>query len=172
MLRLTGPELTLQLDAQSVLIVRKAASAETNVAAELASGTMVFSVSKTIGFVVSADDASIRPAANAATVAHIRIATPKELRIYAQRGDLEFSYRGETETIPEGASYRVVLDPSEKEVDDSQAHYGHKRAVIKHPVRFLLIAVGVAAAIAIPLLLPQSESPDKPGAFPSAASKH
>jgi hypothetical protein len=172
MLRLTSPELTLQLEAQSALIVRSAATPDAAVAAELASGTMVFSVATAGKLVVSGDGASICAARNTPTVAHVRVANRKELRVYAQRGDLEFSYRGETEIIPEGAAYRIVLDPSEKEMGDSQRDQPQKKPGALHYVKFLLLAVGVAAAIAIPILLNQSESPDKPGAFPSGASKH
>jgi len=80
-LRITGPALTLQLDAQSILTLRRPAGSEDAIEAELASGTLVFSAARNGSISVVANDASIRPAANAATIAHIRVVNPKELRI-------------------------------------------------------------------------------------------
>jgi hypothetical protein len=101
-----------------------------SIVAELASGTLIFSAARPRNLVVMADDALIRPSPNASTIAHIRVVTRKELRIYAQRGALEFSYHGENEVIAEGAAYRVLLDPSEKEAavtwESEQAGKSHK----------------------------------------------
>src|SRR5260370_40378884 len=60
-----------------------------------------------------ADEALIRPVGEGPTVAEVTIIGPKELQIRARRGALQFSYRDETENFPEGASYRIVLDPPE-----------------------------------------------------------
>src|SRR4029077_8524444 len=95
----------------------------------------------------------IQPAANAASVAHIRVVNPKELRIYAQRGALEFSYHGESELIPEGAAYRVLLDPSDKELAAfSDSGEAGKNAGKPH-TKFLLLAIAIAAGGASHVLL-------------------
>jgi hypothetical protein len=70
---------------------------------------------------------------------------------------LEFFYHGESDVIAEGAAYRVLLDPSEKEVaalesEPAKVHY-----------KFLLIVIGTAAGIAIPVVMHELENPDKPG---------
>jgi hypothetical protein len=78
--------------------------------AQLQTGTVVFSTAKAAGMEILADEAVIRPVADAPTVAQVTIIGPKELQISARRGALEFSYAGETEKIAEGASYRVLLD--------------------------------------------------------------
>jgi hypothetical protein len=85
-LRISGPALTLQLDAQSILILRHPATTEDRIEADLARGTLVFSATRNGSISVLANDALIRPAANAATMAHIRVVNLKELRIYAQGG--------------------------------------------------------------------------------------
>jgi hypothetical protein len=56
----------------------------------------------------------------------------RELRIYAQRGALELSYHDETKGIPEGAAYRVLLDPSEKEAAASASVSATRKPVTVH----------------------------------------
>jgi len=168
-LRITGASLRLQLDAQSILTLRRPADAENSMEADLASGTLVFSAARNGGITVVADDATIRPAASAATVAHIRVVNPKELRICAQRGALEFSYHGENEVIPEGAAYRVLVDPSEKELAAFSDSEGGKKKAGKPHTKFLLLVIAIAAGVTIPVLMPHFESPDRPG--PTSVSK-
>jgi hypothetical protein len=161
-LRITGPSLTLQLDAQSILTLRRPADAEDGMEANLASGTLVFSAARNGSITVVANDALIRPTATAATLAHIRVVNLKELRIYARRGALEFSYHGESEVIPEGAAYRVLLDPSEKELAAFSDSEEAKKKAGKPHNKFLLLAIAVAAGVVIPVLIHALESPDRP----------
>ncbi|PYU63752.1 MAG: hypothetical protein DMG49_27895 [Acidobacteria bacterium] len=79
--------------------------------ARLQIGTVVFSTAKAAAMEVLADEAFIRPLADAPTVAQVTVVGPKELQIRVRRGALQFAYAGETEKIAEGASYRIVLDP-------------------------------------------------------------
>jgi hypothetical protein len=161
-LRISCPALTLQLNEQSMLIVRPPAGPEGGLVAELASGTLIFSAARTRNIVVVADDALIRQSPNAPAIAHIRVVTPKELRIYAQRGALEFSYHGENEVIAEGAAYRVFLDPSEKEAAVWESEQVGKNS-INHHHKFLFLTIGVTAGAGIPMLTHELESPDRPG---------
>jgi hypothetical protein len=161
-LRIASPALTLQLNAQSVLIVQRPAGPEGGVVAEVASGTVIFAAARTGKIVVVADDALIRPAANVPTVAHIRVVNRKELRIYAQRGALEFFYHGENETIAEGAAYRVLLDPSEKEAAVTWESEQTGKNPINHHHKFLFLTIGIAAGVGIPVLMHDLESPDRP----------
>ena len=133
------------------------------VVAELASGTLVFSAARTGNIVVVADDALIRPATNVSAIAHVRVVNARELRIYAQRGSLDFSYHGASETIPEGSAFKVLLDPSEKEPRLSESDKDGKKVPSKHHPTFLLVVVGIAAGVGIPLLMHALESPDRPG---------
>ena len=161
-LRITSPGLTLHLEALSVLTLRHPDTTEDSVEADLARGTMVFSAARNDNFSIVANDALIRPAANAAAIAHIRVVNLKELRIYAQRGSLEFSYHGESEVIAEGAAYRVLLDPSEKDAMALESEPTNKKAARAHN-KFLLIAMGIALGVAIPVVIHDVESPDRPG---------
>jgi hypothetical protein len=130
-LRVSALSLTLRLGAQSILVLRHHASTAGSVQAELACGTLVFSAARSDSVSVVAGDALIRPAANTATLAYIRVVNPKELRIYAQRGALEFSYHGESEVIAEGSAYRVLLDPSEKETAALESEPGQSALQVR-----------------------------------------
>ena len=164
-LRISSSGLALQLEAQSTLVLRHPANPEAGTTAELASGTLVFSAAQAGNIIVMADDALIRPATKSPAIAHIRVVSRRELRIYAQRGALDFSYHGESATIPEGAAYRVLLDPSEAEARVSTEPDQDKKSPTKKPHlgKFVFIAVGVALGIGIPLLMHALESPDRPG---------
>ncbi|HEX4545710.1 MAG TPA: hypothetical protein VH110_05075 [Candidatus Acidoferrum sp.] len=81
--------------------------------AQLRMGTVVFSTAKAGAMEVLADEAFIRPMIDGPTIAQVTVVSPKELQIAARRGALEFSYRGETQKIPEGGSYRIILEPPE-----------------------------------------------------------
>ena len=166
-LRITIPSLTLQLGGQSSMELGHAAGAQANILAELGSGTLVLSAAPTGTIVVAANEALIRSAANAATVAQVRLVNRKELRIFVQRGALEFSYHGDSETMSEGKAYRVLLDPSEREVAASGSDQAPNRPW-NHRRTFILvsIAVAVAAGIAIPVIIHDVESPDRPGPTP------
>ncbi len=161
LLRLNAGATSLHLAPQTSLTVRLAGSGQ-GTQVELDIGTLVFSSSKPPAIAVRANDAWIRPASNAPTVAHIRIVNRKELRISAQRGSLQLSHEGESAVIPEGVAYQVLLDP-----DDDSARASSTAQVSKKSGKarraFLLILIGAAAGIGIPILIHSFESPDHPG---------
>jgi hypothetical protein len=158
-LRVACGGVTMQLDAGSSLVVRRSAAPASNVFGELASGTVVFSVAPMLNVIIIAKDAYILPATSVRTVAHVRVVNSRELRISADRGPVEFSYHGETQVIPEGKAYRVLLDPSEKE---SSALGSGQHGPTNPPRRFLLVALGVAAAITVFAVIHALESADRP----------
>lgn len=128
--------------------------------AELTEGTLIFSSARASAVAIRADDASIRPAADGATIAQITVAGPKELLISARRGSLAFSYRDESRIVAEGESYRVILDPP----DDSQDKAGQgppKRAGRKKKAALWLLIGGIALATVF-ITHEAIESPDCP----------
>jgi hypothetical protein len=163
-LRISNSALTLHLGASSSLTLHRAAAPEDNVQAELGSGTVIFSTGQAGNIAVIADYALIRPANHASTIAQIRVMTPKELRIYAQRGALDFSYHGQSAVIPEGAVYRVLLDPSEREVDAASESGRGRKPPAKGHAKFVLLVIGMVAGGVIPAMRHHHpmESPDRP----------
>ncbi len=163
-LRLNAGTTALHLAPQTSLTVRLTASGQST-QVELAAGMLVFSVANPPAVAVHANNAWIRPASNAPTVAHIRIVNRKELRISAQRGSLQFSYEGESAVIPEGVAYRVLLDPQDNSASPSASGQpGRKSGKVRKS--FLFIAIAAAAAVAAILEMPHFESPDHPGTAP------
>src|SRR5579859_1969413 len=73
---------------------------------KLAAGTIVFSSAKAAAMDVEVAQAHIRPASDQPTVAQIAVAGPKAINVRAQRGSVQFSYRGETQLVQEGSAYR------------------------------------------------------------------
>jgi hypothetical protein len=131
--------------------------------AELVEGTLVFSTAQTGELEIQAREAHIRPAGAGRTVAEVSVIGPKELHIYARRGALLFSYRGESKTIAEGESYKVILDPAEDGSDNKQT----KKKPGQPPKAFLLVAAGAGAGAAAVFVYEehkhkQMESPDHP----------
>ena len=162
LLLLRGDATMLQLAEESVVTVRSRTNGAQGTEAELDKGTLVFSTSRADALEIVAQAACIRPTTSARTVAQVSVTGAKELRVYARLGSLQFSYREETETIAEGASYRVILDPAE---DDPQKKEAAKAGRQRKAFLFLVISAGAAAAAVIvyehhghkPM-----ESPDRP----------
>ena len=158
MLRMRSGTTGLELAEASVISVQNPPNGVQGMEVELDKGTLVFSAARAASLNVIAREASIRPVADTRTVAQITVTGPKELRVCARRGALQFSYRGETETLAEGKSYRVILDQPDngpKEEPPPQA---------KLPKGFRIVIIGEAAAVvALGIYeLREPESPDRP----------
>jgi len=165
MLVLRGDAITLELVEESTLIVRRRAENEArSTEAELTRGSLIFSAERAAALDVAVLAARVHPRADVRTVAQVSITEPKELSIYARRGSLQFSYRGETATIAEGAALRIVLDPP----DDESGSMGTVKPS-KQRKAFLLSAIGAGVAAASMLEYEKHhhhrrhvESPDRP----------
>ena len=138
----------LQLEQETSLTLDSVAPGEKGVAVDLGSGTVVFSTTGASAVVVRTNGAIIRAADDAPMIAHVRVVGPNELRIFAQRGALDFSYREEQALITEGACYRVLLNTSgEDPVNPGAAGTQTKSVGLAHKA-FVFIAIGVGATAA------------------------
>jgi hypothetical protein len=143
--------------------------ATTGALADLAGGSLVFSSALASAMEIRAREARIRAAKNVPTIAQISVVGPKELRVTARRGALEITYRDETERVPEGASYRVLLDPSPADIPMAANGRGPgswpatpPRPSGKQGKGLLLIAAGAATVVTVWAMHEAWESPDKP----------
>ncbi len=162
-LRLRCNGALLELAEKSAVLVHRAGNQAQDAEAELVQGTLVFSTAQTGELEIQAREAHIRSAGAGRTVAQVSVIGPKELHIYVRRGAVLFSYRGESKTIAEGESYKVILDPAEDGSDKKQT----KKKPGQPPKSFLLVAAGAAAGAAAVLVYEehkhkQMESPDRP----------
>jgi hypothetical protein len=159
-LRLRSGAALLYLPGQSGVTLHSAAA---GTQASLTAGTLVFSAAKAAAMEIHADEARIRPAKDEPTVAQVTMVGPKELRVFARRGALAFSYREETEMIPEGASYRVILDPPDTaETPAQRGPVSGPRKPGKYNKAFFFVIFGAVGATTVWAVHEAWESPDKP----------
>lgn len=153
----------LELAEKSAVLVHRVGNETQDAEAELLEGTWDFSTARAGEFEIQAREAHTLPAGKGRTVAQVSVIGPKELHIYARRGAVLFSYRSESNTIAEGESYEVMVDPPADGSDKKQSAQKPGRP----PKAFLLVAGGGGAAAAAVILYEQHkhkdvESPDHP----------
>jgi hypothetical protein len=81
-------------------------------AANLTRGEVVLSSGQGQKFSLLADGATIQPSTSQPTVAQVTWVSPKELLLMSRKGALQVSMGDETQTVGDGASYRMVIDPA------------------------------------------------------------
>jgi hypothetical protein len=132
--------------------------------ADISSGSISFSFSPDQYFLVSVHGALIGPAAPMPTIGEITMLDRRSFEIRARRGPLKIVYRDDSELIPEGKTYRVVLDDRSDTITPASV-----KTKSPHPAgrrRFIfLFLVGVAALAAVGTAagyVQSVESPDCP----------
>jgi hypothetical protein len=123
---------------------------------ELTRGTVRLSVATGTVGEVCASGACVRSSGATPVVVQVSVLGPRVLSVFARRGPVTLTYHDESETIAEGRSYRVILDPPDegRTADRTAKKPGKSKA-------FLLIAIAVTA-ITIPFVGEEFESPDRP----------
>lgn len=149
-LRLLVGDALLYLAEQSTVVVHsEAGGAAKKFAAELAAGAAVLTLNAKVVGEITARSASVRPLSETHGAVRVEIAGPRELVIFAQRGSAQISYAGESEIIPEGKAYRVLLNPEA----DPQPGRGDEKPAFKKRKALILIAIGLGAAGGIAAIL-------------------
>lgn len=138
--------------------------------ARLVLGTATFSTGNAHAFTLYASKAAIRPQTDAPTIGTVIYLSDKELLVTARRGGLTVTVEDEEQVIPEGNSFRVLLDPSaiaaqgpEGAGSGGRRDQGRGGGPLKAGrSRFLLIATGLIAAGTGVAIYKAMESPDRP----------
>lgn len=132
----------------------------------LSTGTAGFSTTTIKGLELLFGEGQLRPLANGPTFAQIKVAGPKELLVTTRRGALVFSLDDNSAVIPEGNTFRVILDPPASTATQGPRGVGTKgsggpprKAGRNRFVIVVAVGVGAATVIAVHEAL---ESPDKP----------
>jgi hypothetical protein len=134
-------------------------------AATLNSGSATFSTANSKAFAVHVASAVIRPNTDKPTIGKVSVVNPKELVVQCTRGSLSIAVEDDVREIPEGAAYRVVLDPN---AADPQGPRGAgTKGYGGPPIRaarskFIWYVIGVTAVVTIWALHEALESDDKP----------
>jgi hypothetical protein len=94
--------------------------------AKLLHGTATLSTGNAHAFTLYASTATIRPETDAPTIGQVTYVDDKELYVSARRGALTVTVEDETQVIPEGKSYQVLLDPSAAPQEPAGAGSGNQ----------------------------------------------
>lgn len=142
--------------------------------AKLLQGTATFSTGNAKAFTLLASRAVIRSDSDAPTIGQVTYLSEKELLVVSKRGPLNVTVDGETQIIPEGSSYRVMLDPQPMAQGPEGAGSGHDKDKDKKnkgtggpPLRagrnyFVPIVVGATAIVSGLAISEALESPNRP----------
>jgi hypothetical protein len=134
-------------------------------AATLTLGTAIFSTANSNAFALHVRSAVIGPNSNQPTIGQVTVLTPKELIVRCTRGTLRIAVEDDVREIPEGAAYRVVLDPSAADPQGPRGA-GSKGSggppVYAARSKFLWYAVAVVALVTFFALDEVFESPHRP----------
>jgi hypothetical protein len=164
LLRVRAGAAQFYLPGQSALTLH---SAPGGAIAKLTTGRIVFSSAKAAAMDIEFAQAHIRPSSDQPTVAQISIAGRKTVDVRAQRGSVQFSYRGQTQLVPQGADYRFILDPSDEDRSVASSTPPFPNTKVTGPggkenkafLYFIIGGIGVITYLAIDEAV---ESPDKP----------
>jgi len=120
--------------------------------ANLNGGTIVLSTTSGQPFLLHANGASIRPGTAQMTIAQVTRVNANELLLSSRKGTLEVSAEGEVRSIPEGSSYRMIIEPADPA--SPQVAAGRNKIIW---VLILLGGIGAGVGIWRAVI-----SPDKP----------
>jgi hypothetical protein len=136
--------------------------------AKLLHGTATFSTGNARAFTLFASTASVRSQTDEPTIGQVTFLSEKELLVTAKRGRLIVTVEDETQVVPEGTSYRVLLDPDMAQGPEGAGGgkggpYGQKGGPLKAGrSRFLIVATAVTAVAVWFAVSEALESPDRP----------
>ena len=133
-------------------------------AATLALGSATFSTANSKAFAIHFASAVVRPKTDQPTIGLVKVLGAKELAVKCIKGSLSIAVEDEVREIPEGAAYRVVLDPNA----DPQGPRGAGTKGIGGPPikaaksKFIWFAIAVAVGVTAYAASEVYESPEKP----------
>ena len=133
--------------------------------ATLTSGSATFSTANSKAFALHVGAAVIRPNTDQPTIGQVTVLSARELVVKSTRGSLSVTVEDDVRVIPEGAGYRIVLDPSAAEPQGPRG--AGTKGVGGPPIKgakskFMWYAIGVTAVVTYFALDEVLESPDRP----------
>ena len=136
-------------------------------AATLILGSATFSTANSKAFALHVASAVIRPNTDQPTIASVTVLNAKEFVVKSTRGSLTVAVEDDVREVPEGAGYRVVLDPSAAASDSQGPRGAGSKGIGGPPIkaaksRFIWFAIAVSAVITWFAVHEVFESPDRP----------
>jgi hypothetical protein len=134
-------------------------------AATLTLGSATFSTANSNAFALHVASAVIRPNTNQPTIGQVTVLNPKELIVKSTRGSLSIAVEDDVREIPEGAAYRIVLDPNAADAQGprgagTKGYGGSPMKAAKS--RFIWFAVAATAVVTVFGFTEVFESPARP----------
>jgi len=138
---------------------------DANPAATLTLGSATFSTANSNAFALHVASAVIRPNTNQPTVGRVTVLNPKELIVKSTRGSLSIAVDDDVREIPEGAAYRIVLDPHAADPQGprgagTKGYGGSPMKAAKS--RFVWFAVAATGVVTVITFREVFESPARP----------
>ncbi|MBA0088764.1 MAG: hypothetical protein HRJ53_27555 [Acidobacteria bacterium Pan2503] len=135
--------------------------------ATLTAGTATFSTANSKAFALHVATAVLRPNTDQPTVGKVIVLGPKELMVKSIRGSLEIAVEDDVREIPEGAAYRVVLDPNPPEPQGPRGA-GTTKGTGGPPIKgakskFLWYVIAITGGVTTWVALESMESEDGKG---------
>jgi ferric-dicitrate binding protein FerR (iron transport regulator) len=170
----TGDSGSVQLRAGAARFLLAASSAATvgeeggMPTATLLRGSATFSTANAKAFALNASTAVIRPKSDDPTVGQVRILSEKQLVVSCTRGALTITVGDDSRVIPEGSSYRIVLDPAREEAQTQPPPQGAGTKGSGGPPisagtsKFVWYATGTVALVTGIVVYLALESSDRP----------
>lgn len=136
-------------------------------AATLTLGSATFSTANSKAFALHVASAVIRPNTDQPTIGSVTVLNAKEFVVKSTRGSLTIAVEDDVREIPEGAGYRVVLDPSAAASEAQGPRGAGTKGIGGPPIkaaksRFIWFAIAVTAVITWFAVDEVFESPDRP----------
>ncbi len=138
---------------------------DANPAATLTLGSATFSTANSNAFALRVASAVIRPNTNQPTVGQVTVLNPKELIVKSARGSLSIAVGDDVREIPEGAAYRIVLDPNAADPQGPRGTgtkgYGGSpmKAAKSRFIWFAIAATTVITVVALPEVFESAARP-------------
>jgi hypothetical protein len=159
----------LLLQSSSIATVNDAEGAPS---AKLSRGTATFSTGNARAFTLYVSRAAIRAQSDDPTIGQATYLSEKDLLVVSKRGALLITVDGETQLIPDGTAYHVLLDPTPAQgPEGAGAHKdtdkGKNKGMNGPPLRagrnyFTITAVGITAIVTGFAISEAFESPNRP----------
>jgi hypothetical protein len=133
-------------------------------ATTLSAGTATFSTANAKALALHVASAVIRPSTDQPTIGKVTVLSAKELAVESIRGRLAIAVEDDVREIPEGAAYRVVLDPTpEPQGPRGAGTKGMGGPPIKGAKsRFIWYAIAITAGVTAYAVQETYESGEKP----------
>ncbi|MGB6497329.1 MAG: hypothetical protein WA853_18320 [Candidatus Acidiferrum sp.] len=137
--------------------------------ATLLHGSAMFSTANAQAFALYFSKAVIRPQSNEPTIGQVTVLGERELQVKSVRGALTITVEDDSRVIPEGSSYRILLDPTAEEAAQSQPPTmgSGGKGMGKPPIsagssKFVWWATGAVVLLTVFAVHKALESPDRP----------